>query len=179
MKELLHYTDSYSLWRILHTGIFCVNFNARGSYHYDWGLNFVGKEGKLANHQISDKKCELICEWYGDCSELLPYSSLRKVEKTLYNYDYPSNRDARYLLSVGSQPLVTNFKFDDEDELFDSWLAYHMNFGRPVMKLISSNPLLVKIFKKKLKTTLDLQIKELYELCKSRQLTITVSNKDF
>lgn len=172
MKELLHYTDSYSLWRILHTGIFCVNFNARDSYHYDWGLNFVGKRGKLANHQISDKKCELICEWDGDFSELLPYSSLRKVEKTLYNYDYPSNQDARYLLSVGSQPLVTKFKFDDEDELFDSWLAYHMRFGRPVMKLISRNPLLVKIFKKSSKLLLIYSLKSYMNYAKVGNLQL-------
>lgn len=179
MKELLHYTDEYSLWRILHTRMFCVNFHARDSYHYDWGLNFVGERGKLANYQISEKNCELICEWDGDRSNLLPCTSLRKIEKNLYNYDYSDNNDARYLLSVGSQPLVTKFKFDDEDKLFDSWINYNVRFGRPVIKLISRNAFLIKVFKKKLKATLNLKINELHKVCESRQLRITVSNKYF
>lgn len=157
MKTLLHYTDEYSLWRILNTRMFFVNFNARGSSHYDWGLNFVGIKGRLANHQISGKKCELVCQWDGDCSATLPYTSVCKVENTLYNYDYSANQDVRYLLSVGSQPLVTSFKFHNEDKLFDSWLAYNTQFGRPLIKLISTHPLLVKIFRKKLSETLNLK----------------------
>ncbi len=177
MDNLLHYTNEYALWRILKSNTFITGSGINGPSNYDWGINFVGARGKLANHQLSDKNCKLVCEWHGECSELLPWESVKKNRNMLYNYDREDNNDARYLLSVGSEATVTSFLFPDKEKMFESWISYNQGNSRIILKTICLQPLLTKIFRKKL---LELMMKEnekFKNLCSERKFKILVKSE--
>lgn len=177
MKNLTHYTDEYALWKILESNIFITGSGINGSSNYDWGINFVGIRGKLANHQIPDEKCKLVCEWNGERSELLPWENVKKNKNTLYNYDSESNNDARYLLSVGSTVIVTDFDFPDKDKMFESWVSYNHESGSTILKLICRQSILTKIFSKKLSELMMNEYEKLKSLCKERKLKILVKSE--
>ena len=83
MESLVHFTNEYALWSILESREFITGSGLNGSYNYDWGINFVGARGKLANHQINDKNCQLICEWNGSYFGPLPYNHLNKIKNAI------------------------------------------------------------------------------------------------
>lgn len=113
----------------------------KSSPHYDAGANFLGSLGQKNNHQLGDRKAELVCTWTGNVSiPLPPAASNVHTADVLFDFNgsgiHFQNNDPRYFLPNGSKGLILNrIEFDSDVAMLEGWCAFKGGFVEKLYSL--------------------------------------------